>query len=326
MPKRTRQTTIEESLEKPKFKAAGSPNIRIRSNCFAWNNYTEENITNYKIFVQTHCSYGVFGKEICPTTGTPHLQCYFELRSQKSQMQIQKLLEYNIHFAGKTRDPPRAAEYCKEDGDFWEHGKQHNQGQRSDLIELKDKLLAGDTTVNDIVELEPMTYHQYGRTLEKIEQLRLNRTFRTWETAGVWYFGPTGVGKSHKAFEGYQPETHYLWNIQEEFQCGYVGQPIVIINDFRGEIKYSILLQMIDKWPFSLKRKGGGVIPFLAEKVIITSSLHPKDCYPRTCAKDSIEQLLRRVEIVRLEENRAISSQKSSKGNTRTFEDNVEFY
>ncbi len=49
---------------------------------FTLNNYTEEDV---KILMEEKVffSYLLFGKEIAPTTGTPHLQGYFELPKKK---------------------------------------------------------------------------------------------------------------------------------------------------------------------------------------------------------------------------------------------------
>ena len=97
---------------------------------------------------------------------------------------------------------------------------------------------------------EPIKIHQYGRTLEKIDDLRMSKMFRTEMTDGIWLWGGTGTGKSHEAFSGYNPDTHYMWVNDKKWWDQYKQQDIVILNDFRGEIAYNELLQMIDKWPY----------------------------------------------------------------------------
>ena len=39
-----------------------------------YNNYTEDGEENLKEFITATCKMGFFGHEICPNTGTPHLQ------------------------------------------------------------------------------------------------------------------------------------------------------------------------------------------------------------------------------------------------------------
>ena len=107
--------------------------------------------------------------------------------------------------------------------------------------------------------------------------------------------------KVHIALHDFHPETHYIWKLNDNgWQDGYTQQPIVVMNDFRGEVKYNDLLQIIDKWPYSVPRRGREPIPFLSTKVIITSSLKPDQVYNRRDAEDSIQQLLRRIKIIEI--------------------------
>lgn len=144
---------------------------------------------------------------------------------------------------------------------------------------------------------DPMAFHQYGRTFSKVEELVLRTKFRTEMTQGYWLYGDTGVGKSHAAFAGFNPSTHYVWSYSK-FQNGYTGQETVIMNEFRGQIEYDRLLDLIDKWPLCVDIKCMSPVPFLAKKVIITSSLRPDEVYHRRNEKDSLEQLLRRVKVI----------------------------
>ena len=62
----------------------------------------------------------------------------------------------------------------------------------------------------------PEAYHQYGpRTLTKVEDIALRSKFRTEMTTCEWLSGPTGVGKSHRAFQGFTPDTHYVWKLND---------------------------------------------------------------------------------------------------------------
>lgn len=171
------------------------------------------------------------------------------------------------------------------------------QGARTDIKEVTDAILERETTVDEIALTNPTLYHQYGRTFQKVEDIALRRVFRKWMTEGIWVYGPTGTGKSHYAFEGFNPETHYLWKNDNGWQDGYTGQEIVIINDYRGHIPYDEMLQMVDKWPFTVRRRGREPAPFLAKKIIVTSALHPSEVYNKRAANDDIAQLLRRFEI-----------------------------
>ena len=56
-------------------------------------------------------------------------------------------------------------------------------------------------------------------------------------TEGYWYYGPTHSGKSHIAFEGYTPDKIYVKDLNVMWWDGYKQQDIVIINEFRGQLK-----------------------------------------------------------------------------------------
>ena len=87
-----------------------------------------------------------------------------------------------------------------------------------------------------------------------------------------------------------------------EWWDGSVGQDNVLLNDFRGEIKYGTMLNLTDKFAYYVKIRQRERVPFLAKKLIVTSSLHPVALYKKLNPDDSIEQLLRRFEVIALNE------------------------
>lgn len=261
--------------------------------CFTINNPTDDDITRLK---GCDYSYLLYGNEICPTTGTPHLQGYMEFDDSMRFTTLKKVLP-RAHIEAARGSVKNNKTYCKKDQSFFEDGTPKEQGARNDLAELVQRIMNGEETVDNIATYDPMTFHQYGRTLQKAEDLYLRGRHRTWMTTCDWFYGPTGTGKSHEAFDNYSPITHYVWKNDNGWQDGYAGQPIVIINDFRGEIPYNELLQLIDKYPYTLRRRGREPVPFLAKNVVITSSLPPDLIYKNREREDSLEQLLRRIKI-----------------------------
>lgn len=118
-------------------------------------------------------------------------------------------------------------------------------------------------------------------------------------TKGIWYTGPAGSGKSHKVYEDFNPATHYEKSLEDEWWDGYTGQEVVILNEFRGQIKFSFLLAMVDKWPLKVKQRCKEPVPFLAKEVRITSILHPKEVYKNALEdNEPWAQFERRFEVV----------------------------
>lgn len=289
---------------------------KFRRFCATLNNYTDLDEHNLKQF---NYHYLLFSREVAPTTGTPHLHIYVELNQQMTMSAIQKKMSNrlaNIDDILKNSTPEKYITYCKKDGNFYEDGTPRKQGERTDLDDLKNDILNNTSNVNSIVVENPMAFHQYGRTLERIERIHLRTKFRTWMTKGYWLYGATGVGKSHMVFQDFDPKTCYVKNKLTKFWDGYTGQEKVIINEFRGQIDFSDLLDLVDKWPMEVDIKGGEKVPFLAKEVWITSCAPPNEIYKNSLtAHDKIDQFYRRFEITHLTSGFEEEPQKCSEGN-----------
>jgi len=252
-------------------------------------------------------TYLIASLENCPTTGKAHVDGYYEYDCPRNiKTENNKFTKTFGKGFGDIQTAYGSAgenyDYSTKEGkESVELGHPAAQGEKRSLGDAKIALLDGTTTVDQLCLDNPELYHQYGRTLEKLEDIKLRKMFRTEMTTCEWLVGPTGAGKSHKAFEGYHPETHYLWKLNDNgWQDGYTGQETVIINDFRGEIKYNELLNMIDKWPFTVSRRAREPVPFLAKHVIITTSLYPAEIYTNRVKEDKLAQLYRRIQITKL--------------------------
>lgn len=317
--------------------------MRLRNAVTVLNNYTPEEVEKMKEFFTLCCSYGIFAFEVAPTTGTPHLQIYFELLKQMSIRQIRKYIPGRTAYLrpGMAPDPKARAGYSKKGDDpkkpddnddpnyyikYWdkpgpgyqghEQGEISNPRARNDLNKEAEAVKSGEKTVRQLREENPMLVHQYGRVLQEIENDTNRLKFRCGEmTTCTWIHGLPGRGKSHAAFMdecssigGYHPDKVYDWDLEQEFQCGYEGQEIVIINEYKGphQIKYGLLLKLIDKWPLKVKRKNPlAAMQFTSKHIIITSIFHPTEVQWNLHASDDLDQLLDRIVVKKIEgENR----------------------
>jgi len=264
--------------------------------CFTVNNYNDEDIKGLK---EIDCKYIICGAEI-GENGTPHIQGYVHFQTDKSLKQLKKMIPRG-HLEKCKGNAQHNITYCSKDNNIlYTKGTAPAQGKRKDLEEVRNDIMEGNITTDDIAVEQPMIYHQYARTLVKIEDIAMRRKFRTEMTEGIWYWGGTGVGKSHTAYQDFNPQTHYNWKDDGGWQDGYVQQPIVIINEFRGEIKYKDLLQLVDKFPYEVRRRNREPMPFTSKTVIITSALPPCEIYKNLNERDSLEQLIRRFKIIEL--------------------------
>jgi len=106
--------------------------------CFTLNNYTDLHLSVLDSFP---CSYIIYGKEVAPTTGTPHLQGYVQLEKKLRLGGLTKLLQANWLVAKGS--PDQNITYCSKEGDVYTRGTPTEKGSRSDLEAFKDAVKDG---------------------------------------------------------------------------------------------------------------------------------------------------------------------------------------
>lgn len=278
-------------------------------------------------FDEKQMEYLCYSPEICPKTQKFHWQwyCYFKnpkmLKSavkyfqktwsplatvggrKKGSYKVQGSPEQNrIYCGAENYTCEKTQKFKKKNEKFVEFGKLPKQGIRKDLKELTDQIRDREITCDEIKTEMPNYWHQYGRTLQDCEDLANRKRFRDFKTNCKWIFGPKGVGKTHYWKKDFNPETDYIYNPDDNgFWCGYRGEQRVIINEFRGNIPFRILLELCDDCPYFVKgNKGGNPLPFVSKEIIITSCSPPWELYKNLSEDDKIDQILDRVDIIEL--------------------------
>lgn len=268
---------------------------------FVVNNWTEDQCEAL-VKNSSKLQYISFGKEIAPTTGTPHLQGYLETKVECSFVAVHKLIGFkNLSLEHAKGTVEQNDAYTSKDGLFYRSGTAlppRMQGSRSDLKLVVLGLTTGKITMLDILMDWPHLFQQYNKTFCSAHQIFLKTLKRTEMTKLIWVVGGTGKGKSHFAFSHSRP--YYSWPYDGEWCDEYEGEEVLVINEFRGTIKYDLLLQLSDKWPCSLRRRNIPPYPFISKYIVITSVLTPEECYHNRVKNDCIEQLLRRCQVIDL--------------------------
>lgn len=109
------------------------------------------------------------------------------------------------------------------------------------------------------------------------------------------YWGPTGTGKSKRAWEE-SGLGAYGKDPRSKFWCGYQGQENVVIDEFRGGIDAAHLLRWLDRYPVRVEIKGSSR-PLCAKTFWITSNLQPSAWFPELDSL-TVDALLRRLTII----------------------------
>ena len=210
--------------------------------------------------------------------GTSHYQGYICFKSNKTLHAV-KLLNPRAHWELRGGKHEEAKAYCSKeetrvDGP-WTYGEEPQKGKRTDLLLLKERLDAG-VPVRDIWR-DPETFPIVSK-YERVPSLYRLATVpqRRFKTHVLVLYGPPGLGKSYFPSVVY-PDAYY--KNKTEWWDGYEHQKVVVFDDFTGSwFKYSILLQLLDRYPLNVQVKGG-TVPFNSRLVIITSNHAPPTWY-----------------------------------------------
>lgn len=65
--------------------------------------------------IKPQCEYWIYGFEVAPETGTPHLQCYIVFNNPKEPRSCHKIFPSHGHWEKQSplSTPQQCAEYCK---------------------------------------------------------------------------------------------------------------------------------------------------------------------------------------------------------------------
>ncbi len=257
---------------------------RARSYCFTLNNYSED---EYTAVTELDVNYLVVGREI-GESGTPHLQGYVNWHNAKSLPACRKLIP-RAHWEITKGSPLQASDYCKKEEIFFEKGELPEPGKRNDILVVREQVQNG-ASMRDIVEVA--TSFQSIRIAEVM--LKYYEKPRTWEPIVKWYWGPTGTGKSRRAYKE-MPDAYTCMSTGRWFE-GYDAHENVIIDDMRGDfLKFHELLRLLDRYEFRIECKGGSR-QFVAKNIIITSCYPPEKLFE---TREDIGQLLRRLTVIK---------------------------
>ena len=145
-----------------------------------------------------------------------------------------------------------------------------------------------------------------GRILDIPADVRIQhyRTLRTitadfakpigMERSCYVFCGKTGTGKSRRAWLEAGVDA-YPKDPRTKFWDGYRDQKHVVIDEFRGAIDISHILRWLDRYPVLVEIKGSAT-SLVAEKIWITSNLHPRDWF-KDLDSETQDALLRRLQI-----------------------------
>lgn len=256
-------------------------NTRARGWCFTLPNYDDNSIS--QICETNIYDYLIIGKEIAPTTGTPHLQGFIYCKNKISFNALKPALG-NAHIEQARGSIDDNIRYCSKEGDSREWGiRPAGQGHRTDLENFRDAILNG-MSEEDLIQNFCGCMAKYDRFYQRCRNIVLKKEAAKREPVEVIVLhGDAGVGKTRHVYDNEEPTDIYKLEVGDGssgsvFWDNYNGESIVLIDDFHSNLKFDYFLRLLDRYPMKLNIKGSYTWK-CAKKIYITSNIPPQEWY-----------------------------------------------
>lgn len=235
--------------------------------------------------------------------------------SNKARFSAIKSAFPKAHIEPTKGNKEQAENYITKKGAFAEKGEEvvyiarygeikGRQGQRRDF-EILENMIAEGKTPNEIFDCN-MSYRRYEKMVkDSYFRKRIKETPVLRDLKVYWHVGESGSGKSYtykQLVDKYgEDEIYLLTDYENGGFDGYCGQKILFMDEFRGQIRFSTLLAILQGYKQQFHARFTNVVG-LWEEVHITSVLPPDKMYNKMVEEnrdlDTCKQLLRRITAV----------------------------
>lgn len=269
-----------------------NPTSRHRSWVFTANNYDQPLLDRLD---RMACKYLLYGKEVAPDTGTPHLQGYVVFGAGRTFAACRTSMP-GCHLQVARGTPSQNYNYCTKDGDFVERGDRPLDPRERGQLE-RDRYASAwaSATTNRLLEIpEDIRIRHYG-TLKRIARDYQPALPRLPATSGIWIHGISGCGKTRAVYDAY-PDAYP--KPMSKWWDGYQLEPVILLDDIDPECgKYlgRFLKIWADRYQFVAEEKGGSR-KIRPEKFIVTSQYTIQQCFPTD--QETQDALLRRFIVI----------------------------
>jgi hypothetical protein len=243
--------------------------------------------------------------------GLHHLHAVLEDTKVLRFSAVKKLYP-SMHIDPTRGSKEQAEDYINKRGKFEEKGEQilakaqHGeikgcQGQRRD-IEIIDDMIAGGKTPAEILALS-FGFYRYESMIKKSYFAKRDAETPIMRDVRVfWHVGESGAGKSYERVKLSEQHGEGSVYCMTDYEVGgfdsYNGEPILFMDEFRGQLKFSVLLHVLDKYKASFHARYSNIKGLWSE-VHISSVLPPERVYAKMVTEiqdlDVYEQLRRRI-------------------------------
>lgn len=241
------------------------------------------------------------GREVA-STGQKHLQGYVQFLKRKRLTELKRLPDAGtVHWEVAKGDEVQNREYCSKecaDDEFFEYGepKTVNNGirEKKRWAAARSAILAGR-----VEDVDDQIFICHYNALLHIARDYAKPSGDLDDVCGVWYYGPSGTGKSRTARATYGGGTDrlYLKPVNKWWDGFRKGlHENVLLEDV--EPSHSVLGYHFkiwaDRYSFPAEIKGS-TIQIRPKKVIVTSQYHPDQIFQDP---ETLQAILRRFVLI----------------------------
>lgn len=238
---------------------------RSRNFCFTHNNYANTDLQD-----NLACKYICYGREIAPTTGTPHLQGYVVFHTMKSLKQVIDMLP-GCHITIANGTAAQNIAYCSKEGLFTERGERPHTQQEKGAVEKERWRVARQAAIaGKFEEIPDDIYIRCYTTIQKIHADHMPKPETlNGDMEHEWICGPAGCGKSSTARN--ENPVHFIKDLTKWWD-NYAGEEVVIIDDIdKYDVQFARNLKLwSDRYPFQAEMKGKTQL-IRPRKLVVTS-------------------------------------------------------
>ena len=174
----------------------------------------------------------------------------------------------------------------------------NDEENKFDLKTVVKHLIEGKMTIKQIRIKNPKFYRKYKTTLYDCVCAFLEKNKRTEMTKGYWYYEKSGCDENHIIHTKFP--NHYIYHPKKQWE-NYNGQDTVIFNNFKGEIEFDDLMEIVDKWDCIIYINDRRTY-FISKNVIIISSKYPEDIYKKILTDtNNVHRFYRRFQVINLQ-------------------------
>lgn len=288
---------------KPCEKKRESPHKRFIFTWFDWTAEERERIIKY--VEESSAVYAVFGEELAPTTGRPHLQGFLHLREKKRNSALARELgvyadkRVTIATASDDATDEHNRVYCSKGCNIFTFGTPGVNGRAHKLDEACE--LVKSAGLAAVARDMPTIFVRHHRGLGALATI--TEQPRREKPTVIWLWGASGAGKTHMAREIAEEGHKTMYRksmVTGKWFNGYTQQQVLLIDDIRCVAEgygktFMSLLDWLDQYETQVETKGG-MVQLNSPIIFLTSIQAPQLEFAGE--NEMLVQLIRRIDTI----------------------------